>query len=166
MEKTEKQMKRQQEIQNKKQSFLNGLVKEFGEGAVVTFKQIFDWNQKHKDMFSKYEYVFISKHPESAYTVARGKYVITSHIDVKSAKELRDKTIENLAKLNAAKADALASMVKQPKAKKQKKVAVKKTVKQENKAASHPHNDHFDNLGFTEESEDDVNDLLRMVTQK
>jgi len=97
-----KQSTRTTNTQAKKQEFLKGLVAEYGEGTVVTRKQLLAVWEKNKDAYPHP----VSVEKDMNFRVARNQFIVTTSSNPAS---VRDQTVSNMTKLQAKKEETMLS---------------------------------------------------------
>lgn len=135
-----------------KNAFLVELVKAYGEGAVISHKQMLD--VAHKTDYARYINGGISaiRH-DSNYKVGRNQYVVTVS---ESPAAVRDNTAKNVAKLVAKKKAAQL-----PKAVRKSPAKLLEAIAPEVKASKYVDNDMME--GFEQDDSEDINSLLRTI---
>lgn len=135
------------EMQAKKKVFLAALVAAYGEGAAITRKQMVAVYNTNKEAFPHFGMV----KRDANYKLGRNRFVVTTSENPAS---VRDKTMENLSKLQAKKESALL-----PK-------ETRKSAGKLLKAVSPESSQEADELETVEEdNKEDINNLLRTMGQ-
>lgn len=72
-----------QDTQQKQENLVNDIIKEFGNNAIVTRKDILSVYNKDEPRYSNFG--FITRNPDAK--IGHGKYVVTTNADVKATRD-------------------------------------------------------------------------------
>jgi hypothetical protein len=144
-------MKRES-MEQRRAVLMAALVAEYGEGSVITRKQMEDLWKKDKEKYPNYYCIY--KNP--IYKVGKNKFIVTTQEDVAA---VVSKTAQNMSKLETVRETKLLPKETRTDAKKlAKKVSVAKTVKKaKEKIQSINTMDGFEN------DEEDINQIMKTL---